>query len=148
MTTLRSTAPLLISAALAGGCVDLSPLPYDGAPTVILEASTADVVYDVGGPDSPSAACVACLKVSCRSAEVACEANTKCSKFSACMTATNCWGSSLLDPSHLAPCIIQCGASSGLLSQTDPAAALLTPIFTCTGDPNVCGMPCQGSSDQ
>ena len=148
MTTLRSIASVLISAALAGACVDLSPLSYDGGPTAIPDASTADVVYDVGGPDSPSGACVACLKASCKPAEVACEANAKCAKFEACLTATNCWGSSLTDPSRLPQCLLQCGMSAGITSQADPAAPLLTPIFTCTGDPTICGTPCHGSSEQ
>jgi hypothetical protein len=144
MRTSRSIAFMLLSAALAGACLDLSPVPYEGPEGGVKDGSVADVVFEVGSADANDE-CTRCLASGCRSAETACEQNTKCAKFAACMDATRCWGSSLTDLTNLAPCLVQCGVSSGILGQSDPAATLISPVLACAQDPNVCAAACLGA---
>ena len=142
MKTLRSIASVLVSAAFAAACLDLSPLPYEGPEGGVRDGSTADVVFEVGSADAPIDACMQCLKTGCKSAEMACEQNAKCAVFAACATATACWGASLTDLTNLPACLIQCGTSAGVTSQADPAGALISPVLLCAQDPNVCASAC------
>jgi hypothetical protein len=147
MTTLRSIACVLVSAAFAGACLDLSPVPYEGPEGGVFDGSVADVVFDVSA-DAPAGACTQCLRTGCKAAETACEQNTKCSKFAACMSAMLCWGSSLTDLTNLTPCLTTCGVSAGLTSQADPASALITPVLACAHDPTVCASACLEGAEQ
>jgi hypothetical protein len=142
MTAVRSIASVLVSAALAAACVDLSPLPYEGPEGGVRDGSTADVVFDVSSADAPIDACNRCLTTGCKSAETKCEQNAKCSVFATCASATGCWGASLTDLTHLPACLIQCGMSAGVTSQVDPAGALISAVFVCAQDPNVCASAC------
>jgi hypothetical protein len=147
MRILRSIASVLVSAAFTGACLDLSPLPYQGPEGGVFDGSVADVVFDVS-PDAPGGACAQCLRSGCKAAETACEQNTKCSKFAACMSVMLCWGSSLTDLTNLSPCLATCGVSAGLTSQADPASALITPLLACAQDPKVCASVCVVGAEQ
>jgi hypothetical protein len=148
MRTVRSIAFVLVPAAFAAACVDLSPLPYEGPEGGVQDGSTADVVFDVSSADAPIDACRQCLKIGCKSEETACEQNAKCSVFALCATATGCWGASLTDLTNLPACLIQCGMSAGVTSQADPAGALISPLLNCAQDPNVCAGACLVGAEQ
>jgi hypothetical protein len=146
MRALRSIAWVLACGVPVGACLDLSPLPYEGPEGGVFDGSVADVVFDVGGPDAPGAACAQCLQIECP-AQAPCEKNAKCAKFSVCMSATLCWGSSLADLTNLAPCLAACAVSASLFGQSDPAAVLLSPVFTCAQDPKVCASECVAGAE-
>ncbi len=120
----------LFAAAVATGCIDLSPGVYD-APETSLPDASSDGALSADALSEASLACAACLQTTCAAANAKCTADPKCTKFSACMTATQCWSSSFSDLAHLMPCVIQCGITSGINSQNDPAAALAAQIDDC-----------------
>jgi hypothetical protein len=147
MRTLRAVASVLTSAVLAAACLDLSPLPYEGREGGVLDGSLGDVALDAIGGDASGGACAECLKTSCKSAETACEQSPECTKFAACVSATQCWGASLTDLTNLPPCLLQCGMSAGVTSQADPASALIGPLLICAQDPKVCATSCLVGGD-
>jgi hypothetical protein len=77
----------------------------------------------------------------------ACEANSSCAAFAACMSATLCWSSTLSDLANLSPCIIQCAGAGMITSQNDPAAVLVSPLYTCAQDPAQCEHACVPGAD-
>jgi hypothetical protein len=152
MTASRPIASMLVAAAFAGACLDLSPLPYEGpvgggvpdvsVPDVGLDVSRADALV---GADALGGACPQCLKIKCASAEKACEKSVECSKFSACMNATQCWGSSVTNLTNLSPCLLQCATAGNVTGQDDPVAALIAPLISCAQDPADCAGACLGT---
>jgi hypothetical protein len=148
MRALRALACVLACGVLVGACLDLSPAPYEAPEGGLSDASLSDVVFEVGGPDAPGAACTQCLTTHCSAAKSACEQNAKCAMFELCMSATQCWGASLLNLTNLPPCLIQCGTSANLIGQTDPASALASPLLNCAQDPSTCASACVGTADQ
>jgi hypothetical protein len=148
MKTLRSIASVLISAAFAAACLDLSPLPYSAPEAGVVDGSVADVALDAIGADAFGGACIDCLRTSCKSTDMACEQSPKCAQFAACVNATQCWGASLADLTNLPTCLLQCGSSAGIGSQADPASALVGPLLICAQDPKVCATSCLGAADK
>jgi hypothetical protein len=139
---------VLISAVLAGACVNLSPVPYEGPEGGVSDASLPDALFDVVIADGPGAACAECLAMECASQETACDRDMKCSAFAACWTVTQCWGSSLMDLNNLAPCIGQCGIAAHIASQTDPALGPFTALLSCAQDPTFCAGACVPAPDE
>jgi hypothetical protein len=128
------------AAAALAACLDFSPLPYDGGAG---DASTADVASDLGNIDALAGECATCINDGpCASEQAACNANSKCAIFSACVTASYCWMSQLSNLSSLPPCVLSCALKAGVSSQNDPGAALLAPIYTCAHDPAKCAAVC------
>jgi hypothetical protein len=137
----------LAAGALAAGlplasCIDFSPLPFNPDASAG-DASVSDAVADIGNIDALTAECATCIDEGpCAAGQAACNANPKCKIFSACLTATYCWRSSLSNLASLPPCVLACAVQAGVTSQNDPGAALLAPIYTCVHDPAGCANVC------
>jgi hypothetical protein len=139
MSAIRSAVVVVVALA-TGACVELSPLDYAAPEAGISDAAPLDAPTG----DGRAVACDTCFAAqpTCSTQWSACEADKICSKFAACMSQMSCWNSSITDLMNLSPCIVTCSLSAGITSQNSPAAALISPLFTCAQDPLRCGPVC------
>jgi hypothetical protein len=145
---LSSPIAWFLTAASVCACLDLSPLRYvdpstqKDAAVNVPDANDADASAVDAAADPLVDECRMCLATGPCSAESdACNADSKCAAFGACMSDTVCWGTSLADISMVASCITDCGNHAGLLSQVDPAIGLLLPLLLCAQGPG-CASSC------
>jgi hypothetical protein len=137
----------LVALGASAGCVDLSPLDFE-APEAGAPDGGRDASGDGPSRDALAAECQGCLSGGeCGATWTACEANTRCAAFATCMSTTLCWASMLTDLADLSPCLIQCAELGGITSQNDPAAVLVTPLYTCAQNPSECGQACVPGAD-
>jgi hypothetical protein len=133
------------ASALLPGCADLDPVAYDAGPAVA-DAGPADVVAN----DAYIAECRQCLVTgACASVQAACLTNMSCASFFECMTSKACWASASIsgDLTHLAPCLLQCGAMAGFTSSVDPGSMLASPLIECAQNQTKCGSVCAPGGD-